>query len=347
MRSHHGLASIQEDHHPGAHSGAGIRFCVAAVVDAPLTFWSLDVRLVPRLSLDLPAFPGTLLRSAFGVALRRSVCTTGAPTCQGCPHVRSCAYGSAFETPLAAADAHPGLGGQSAPHPFVLGLDDPTAHRTVAAGAPLDVQLSLIGSGRSFLAPFILALGSLAQSGLGRDRIPLDLVAVTDRATGDRLWDAQERVFVGVPTDRTPATLLSHRPVPSAGRVRLVSLTPLRLLDKGRPVKGLTPTELTRNLVRRFTALGHCHCGVDIEVDTKSLSERAGQLTVTHDTLAWTDLERYSRRQARTMTLGGLAGTLELTGDLEPLWPWLLLGEALHVGKGTAFGLGRYTLETP
>jgi CRISPR/Cas system endoribonuclease Cas6 (RAMP superfamily) len=32
---------------------------------------------------------------------------------------------------------------------------------------------------------------------------------------------------------------------------------------------------------------------------------------------------------------------------MDPWWPLLKAGEVLHVGKGTAFGLGRYRIERP
>ena len=47
------------------------------------------------------------------------------------------------------------------------------------------------------------------------------------------------------------------------------------------------------------------------------------------------------------MTLGGVLGTWALHGPPETLaatWPWLWLGQWLHVGKNATFGLGGYTL---
>lgn len=48
------------------------------------------------------------------------------------------------------------------------------------------------------------------------------------------------------------------------------------------------------------------------------------------------------------MTLGGVLGTWALRGDADTLaqiYPWLWLGQWLHVGKNASMGLGGYTLE--
>ena len=48
------------------------------------------------------------------------------------------------------------------------------------------------------------------------------------------------------------------------------------------------------------------------------------------------------------MTLGGVLGqwTLHDSPDtLANIWPWLWLGQWLHVGKNATMGMGGYTLE--
>ena len=61
--------------------------------------------------------------------------------------------------------------------------------------------------------------------------------------------------------------------------------------------------------------------------------------------LYWQDWTRRSARQQRTMALGGVCGDWTLEGELGPFLPALHLGQWLHVGKETVFGMGQYRLE--
>jgi CRISPR/Cas system endoribonuclease Cas6 (RAMP superfamily) len=64
---------------------------------------------------------------------------------------------------------------------------------------------------------------------------------------------------------------------------------------------------------------------------------------VVEDQTRFQRASRYSSRQGRRVPLEGVVGRIVYQGDaLDELVPLLALGEALHVGKGTALGMGRY-----
>ena len=98
-------------------------------------------------------------------------------------------------------------------------------------------------------------------------------------------------------------------------------------------------------LARRYQLLLDVCMGQNApQQDFAALKRQAEAVRFNTGDLYWFDWERYSSRQQQTMKLGGLLGTLRLHGDLAPFGHLLHLGQWLHVGKETTFGLGRYTL---
>ncbi len=121
-------------------------------------------------------------------------------------------------------------------------------------------------------------------------------------------------------------------------------LTPTRLKFENSLTSDLEFHILIRNLLRRLSALSYFHCGQRLDLDFKGLIERAKRVTKVESRLRWVDWERYSARQQSTMLMGGLIGSVTFEGPLAEFLPLLKLGELVHVGKGTVFGLGLYEL---
>ncbi len=121
-------------------------------------------------------------------------------------------------------------------------------------------------------------------------------------------------------------------------------LTPTRLKFENSLTSDLEFHILIRNLLRRLSVLSYFHCGKRLDLDFKGLIERARSVLKVESRLRWMDWERYSARQQSTMLMGGLVGLVTFEGPLPEFLPLLRLGELVHVGKGTVFGLGLYRL---
>jgi len=68
-----------------------------------------------------------------------------------------------------------------------------------------------------------------------------------------------------------------------------------------------------------------------------------------YSNLQWQDLERYTRTnkegaKKEVMKYGGFIGDVKFEGNLEPFLHIISLGEVLHAGKYSTFGLGKYEI---
>lgn len=306
----------------------------------PSTFPAARYRLefITERPIYLPEYAGSTLRGAFGHALRQIACVTRERNCGACALYRSCAYPAIFETPPPLDYARRKL--SKVPLPFVV-EPPPRGERAHASGSALHFDMVLIGPALAQLPLVLLAWRRALQLGLGPQQGTARLERVfVDGEDEPVLADAAARVRPHAQYLALPA------PCAAPGSLTLVFETPLRLQRGGHPlgVGELTPGDLLRSLLRRVAELVELQLGGTLDVDFAALSAHAATITGEHQ-LTWRDWTRQSSRQQQHMVFGGAVGRWTLHGDLAPFWPLLHLGQWLHVGKNTTFGLGRYRIE--
>lgn len=322
-------------------------------VDHQLSFPVARYRFSWRVTraLRLPAYAGSMLRGAFGHALRQVACMTKQKTCDGCPLTGTCAYPALFAPPP--PEAHQLQKFAQIPVPYVI---EPPAwgERTLHEGEPLHFHMILIGSALKELPLIILAWRRAMARGVGAADGTAEIESVTLCAP-----EGESEVFTpasGVVTQHgqlvpfTPPVEVNAAANAAADAtpdtVTLYFETPLRLQQNG---KALAPHRLDARtllmaLVRRINLLAEFHAGGPLIEDFPALAGQASTLTEQRD-LVWRDWVRYSSRQKQAMALGGVMGRWQLEGNLAPFVPWLHLGQWLHVGKEAAFGLGQYSVQ--
>lgn len=300
----------------------------------------LNLTLKALSSIVLPDYAGSALRGGFGHALKKTACTMRNKACAGCLLRRGCAYSYVFETPPP-EDSAILRKYKSAPHPFVI--EPPLEEkRNYDAGESFAVSLVLMGRALEYLPYIILAFEELGNTGLGKGRGRYELTGVSAgdmviyKGKGKPLEDDLKPVLL---KDALAAEYQDTR------EAEIFLLTPTRIVVDEDLVVDLEFHHLVRSLLRRISTISYFHYGERLALDFKGLIERAGRVeTVRRDT-AWDDWERYSTRQDTTMKLGGLKGKALFRGELKEFMPFLRVGEMIHVGKNTSFGLGKYRME--
>lgn len=317
---------------------------------APIARYRFSARVAD--SLQLPPYAGSLLRGQFGAALRQLACMTRQPACTGCPLRATCPYTRIFEAP--APEQHQLQRFNAIPNAYVveppppaLGQGQHSGDRWLQPGQELVFHMVLTGQALEQLPLVVLAWQRALAHGLTRNRSRLELEQVQWQDGAGQLhpvWSAQ------APRIQPHAASLDVPPMPEGARsLQMYIGTPLRLQHQGRPLRPqqLAPRTLISAVARRAALVLEFHAqqphwGAQVPA-AAALAEQLKDQRELH----WFDWVRYSSRQQQEMALGGVVGDWQLHGPPEVLahiWPWLWLGQWLHVGKNASFGLGGYRL---
>jgi len=305
-------------------------------------------RLVARWQDDvvLPDYAGSLLRGQWGAALRAMACMTHQRTCGGCPLQSTCHYSRIFEAPALAVHSLQKF--SHTPCPYVIEPPLMTEPTRRSAGDLLQFGMVLAGHALDRLPLILLAWQAALARGLTSVRSRSELCRVDwmdEQGTAHPVWQRDVPQLADHPA---ALTLPVHVPV-GLQSITLQIDTPLRLQHQGQPLLAdqLSPRTLLAALARRIALVMELHAGQPHWGQSVPDVVRLAEGLQDHRELHWHDWHRYSSRQQQAMTLGGVIGRWTLIADtnvLATLWPWLWLGQWLHVGKNASMGMGAYTL---
>jgi hypothetical protein len=313
--------------------------------------------------IHLPSYKGSTFRGAFGSQFKKVACALRQEDCHRCLLRQRCVYAIIFESP---SPPEGNVLGQvnSIPHPFVIEPPIEEQQR-YHKGQLFSIGLILIGNAIQYLPYFIYTFDLLGKNGIGKGRgsCLLREVATLGTAgiphiiyrskTGKLESYSKECIDLSQPVlSVIKGKGITSPPATDAKReIAVTFLTPTRLKYNGKLTTDLEFHVFIRQLLRRLFLLTHYYCKDSAAGDSisgegyhRTLIDMASAIRVTSSNLRWYDWERYSRRQDTRMKLGGFVGEIVYTGDLSLFIPFLKAGEILHVGKGTSFGLGKYTI---
>lgn len=270
--------------------------------------------------LTLPPYSGTAIRGALGESLRAEVCSTGANTCVGCPHLSTCPFGVVWEGGI---QAELPKRFDSPPRPYVFSPPLLEEARHFHEFETIRFDLTLFGSATEFAGIITSAAEEISAVGKGRGRG----VVRVERLEG-------VKGLLNAP--------LSDSVSPRACKVQF--LTPIHLKANGKVLGAFDAEVFTARLVARLELLGLAY-GDGAELDYQRLSDLAKYVMVKETQLKVHTFERKSRRQEQKIPMEGFTGSVTLQGvhpDLLTIWK---LGEVVHVGKQATFGFGMVRVE--
>ena len=304
----------------------------------PLTRFRIQVKAIS--SINFHHYSGSAWRGVFGRALRKVSCVTHERECKACMLYRSCVYSYIFETPPP-SDTRYMRRATAAPHPFVLTPD--VKLRRLELGEQTNLELVLAGRAKAYLPYVIHALEKAGERGIGPTEGRFEVVGIDQEVPlGSGQWrpifqDHQLHVVDDAP--------MAPPAVPD--NVVMDISSPVRLRHQGRMVStSFFPfSALVANLLRRYSMMSYFHGQQEFTVDFKGLIEQAAEVEALETDLHWFSWKRYSSRQHKKISMGGVVGKLCYGGDdIQPFWPLLWVGQYLHIGKGATMGMGQYRI---
>jgi len=314
----------------------------ASLQNLPFSFAHFTFHLVARERLELPEYKGSTFRGGLGHALKQVWCMRPhGRVCDKCQNEKLCAYSYIFETPKS-------FGGQTAmhtpnlPHPFVL-LPPLQEQRLIMPGESFSFQLTLFGSAIHLVESFVVAFERLGEIGIGKGQGKFHLAKVTN-SDGSLVYAPEEPPGSGEVVVRNYEEFVAAAQPWEADLLSLRFLTPTHLLHHGRLAEPTFEIFL-RRLLGRASELAKIHGDQPWELDYRGIIDSAvAAVHLVKKQLQWQDWERYSNRKEQRMKFRGFVGTVTYQGELKPLLPLIMLGQYLHIGNKTSFGMGKYEI---
>lgn len=299
----------------------------------------LRLTLKAQGNFELPEFKGSTFRGAFGRVLKRVICIRRDQDCTSCLIKGICAYTFIFETELFYGQTKK----VSLPRPFVLEMPSEDK-KQYGPGDELELGLLLIGKGIDYLPYFIFAFEELGRLGVGTGRGRFQLTGITDAYTQSQIYSIDDTLVRPNYIKSTISKLKDMALGSYQEHGSLTFITPFRTKNNGHLTEKITIELIMRAILRRYMYLAELYFESGIEFDPNDIINKAREVAIIEDNTRWHDWVRYSSRQKGRMKLGGIVGDIRYANLPEDLWFWLILGQELHIGKNTTFGLGQYLL---
>ena len=96
-----------------------------------------------------------------------------------------------------------------------------------------------------------------------------------------------------------------------------------------------------KGMLRRVSSFYNCYGDGEPALDYKGLVSKAKTIRIVDTDLVWFDWQRYSHRQDQAMLMGGMTGSITYEGKIGKFMPLVDFCSKVHLGKQTAFGLGK------
>lgn len=262
-------------------------------------------------------------------------------------------YSAIIETPVPEDHPHHRKY-KNAPHPYII-IPPLTRRQYFEPGDAMSFDVVLIGKANEYLPYFIYAFIEMGRLGIGKGKGKFDVTpveALNPDGSGMEIFSGMDGILMPLLNNRidySPFVNSEVRSQESGERrqekdvITITFDTPTRIKVNDRLSPEIPFNLLIKRLSERAFLLAHFHCGEEIG-DYEEYAKGSETVETVSNKLRWQDWERYSSRQQTRMKFGGWVGEVTFKGSFQKYLPLLRIGEHIHVGKNTTFGLGKYRI---
>ena len=256
-----------------------------------------------------PFFTGSMLRGAFGYALKKVTCINPSYKCEGCFAKDNCLYYSFYEK-------------QNNYHPFRFDVKLDSNN--------YNFGLYLFNEATKELPYILSALHTmLTQNGIGKDNLTFENLEILVNKT--TIYSNKE--FKDLKIEPKAFKIDNFCP-----NVKIKLLTPLRIKKQNRLLReNLELQDILRSIYQREQELNS-----GVKAHKLNYTPEVG---TTLKLLQYKQLKRKSNRQKQILNIDGLIGEMAVNNIDKESYRLLKLGELIGVGKQTVMGLGKIEIE--
>ena len=229
--------------------------------------------------------------------------------------------------------------------PFVIRLE-PFARKAFRQGDVIRLEVLFLGKGIPLVGDFHSCLKEVGRFGLVNGQGRFVATAVSGMAENGQPQDlrlGKQQASLAPPI--ISLTRWLEQSLPLEPESILEFLTPTRLMVGGRPLRRPDFQDIFPFVLRRVTSMLHAHAEVEFLRDPEQILKIAEQISLEARQLKWQDWKQLSGNDSM-QAIGGFVGTLAVRGEGLREISWALTtASLLGIGKGAAYGAGRFRLK--
>ncbi len=235
-------------------------------------------------------------------------------------------------------------GGKDAPRPIAIRPPQP-----FVKGEEQTFTMALYGRGVDAAPLLISAVAAMGAVGVGRNRkhtrYTLSEVRAIDPLTKQKtpILDRAGKQIAPLPTPPSAEIYMQFAQLLHPTQLNVQFLTPTRIVDRGALCHQPDFRPWFQRLTERIRQISDLYAA-PVWIPFHDLLPAAEVVRITHTATRWQEMWSHSRIDGTTKPSSGFIGEVQYEGELGALLPYILVGQALQVGKNAIKGGGWYNV---